>query len=1380
MARRRDDAQGSGAPPWIAAETVTGEPEPDERPAAAEPRPSPLPEPPSSTEHTLRTRVPEPALAAQDTLIGEELADERASGADPWGNSPSTATQDISLDEVDEVDEFDEVEGDDGDDLADPAHYFQVSTADIEVNEPLEVPLIAAATEARSDDTEPVSAAQVARLARADATPFAVATDEILLEEVLDSRDLEGADLEGGDREAQATSTDFHVAPDAGFQDEGYWEDRISALREQQKLARNTRKEGALLLELAEIYEQRLHERDEAVACYERLQELEPDSERAFDALDRLYPLLWEVDKQIELLLDRQERVASLEDKAGLLARVAELYLQTGDRDKAELVLDAALDLAPGHPAVTAANRSLAAIPTNPGAAAEPPPAPTGAAAPPPPPADPATQLQERLVAAIADDERVELLDQLATVWLQRDEPQRAAECLHEALGIDRRRESAYRRLEQLYRKHERYADLVQTLELHAQVVAAERRIEILRQLADLYEGPIADRAQALATYERLRDLAPDDAATLRALLRHHEQSGDAQALLGVLRDASHRLPRGERVELLFRQGALLAEQLGDPWGAEEHYQQALEIDATHAPSIAALTEIYRQRGDWGKAVRMMLAAEAASSAPAQRARYLYDAAQTRLLRLEDESGAAELFARTLEVDPDHQDAAEALAAILYTQGDYQRLAPVLDVLVRKTDRQDIPRLVDLNYKLGSVAEQLGDLEAASHHLRKAAELDPGHHPTLLALGAIAFGREDFRLAQECYSRLQSRLDALGTEDARLVLLRLARSAVGLGSPAQARSCYERLLERHPQDADALAALAELQVANKDWHGAIANKEALLAKTEGEEAAKLLLEIGDLCREQLRDAERAEAAYRRALLAKEDDRVLLHRLLDLYSDTKQWESTLEICERLAAKEKEPAVRAKYLGVAASLCEKQLDREDDALRFYNLVLDVNHDELKAFSAIDAICTKRRDWRALEQNYGKMLKRLPKDGKVELKAMLWHNLGEVLRSRRRDFESAIAAFEVAQKLDPKNMVRRQILAELYLTCGPDHVDKAITSYHQLLAEKPRQVEYYDTLRRLYQQAGQYDRAWCLAAALCFIQKADRETQDLHRRYRARSAPMAQARLTDDAWRRFLYHGDQDPYLTAIFGLLAPPLAAMTARPHSAFGLKRKERYDYLAQQDHPFCHMLAYVQSVLHLPTFDLFLRPDQPSSLQLAHTSEATSLVAGAHVVAQERSDKELLFLIGKQLAFLRPELFLRLALPARAQLQGALLAAIKLVNPNAPLPPGEEKNMTRSIERLRKHFPLPQLEQLGGLLARLANPERVDLGGWWNGVELTTDRAGFVLCNDLETAARMIAAEPSVGTLSARDRTEQLLRYAVSEPYFKLRRELAITIEQTA
>jgi hypothetical protein len=91
------------------------------------------------------------------------------------------------------------------------------------------------------------------------------------------------------------------------------------------------------------------------------------------------------------------------------------------------------------------------------------------------------------------------------------------------------------------------------------------------------------------------------------------------------------------------------------------------------------------------------------------------------------------------------------------------------------------------------------------------------------------------------------------------------------------------------------------------------------------------------------------------------------------------------------------------------------------------------------------------------------------------------------------------------------------------------------------------------------------------------------------------------------------------------------------------------------------------------------------------------------------------------------------------------------------------------------------LDVVGELSAKLSG--RVGNGlisTWRTATDLTANRVGFIVANDLETAAKAIATEgAALSTLSV-DRLRELLAYAVSEPYFAVRRHLGLHVREEA
>ena len=75
-----------------------------------------------------------------------------------------------------------------------------------------------------------------------------------------------------------------------------------------------------------------------------------------------------------------------------------------------------------------------------------------------------------------------------------------------------------------------------------------------------------------------------------------------------------------------------------------------------------------------------------------------------------------------------------------------------------------------------------------------------------------------------------------------------------------------------------------------------------------------------------------------------------------------------------------------------------------------------------------------------------------------------------------------------------------------------------------------------------------------------------------------------------------------------------------------------------------------------------------------------------------------------------------------------------------------------------------------------AAPE-INLAKWGNAVDATAHRVGFIICGDLEVAARMVSVEPVVvGGPQVKDKVKELVLYSISEDYFKVRNHLGTTI----
>jgi hypothetical protein len=174
-----------------------------------------------------------------------------------------------------------------------------------------------------------------------------------------------------------------------------------------------------------------------------------------------------------------------------------------------------------------------------------------------------------------------------------------------------------------------------------------------------------------------------------------------------------------------------------------------------------------------------------------------------------------------------------------------------------------------------------------------------------------------------------------------------------------------------------------------------------------------------------------------------------------------------------------------------------------------------------------------------------------------------------------------------------------------------------------------------------------------------------------------------------------------------------------------------------------------------------------------------AIIVGAGLL-QGKQEKDLAYSLGKRLSLLRADHVLRWPriVPQVGELKAFFLAALRLVQPKLQVKADMEQPVTERVELLRRFMPPQYMETLAEVVRRfMESKAEVDLHKWAKAVDYTSTRAGFLLCNDLETAAQQVLSEPiSVGSADPRDKVRDLIQWSVSEEYFELRARLGLAI----
>ncbi len=535
--------------------------------------------------------------------------------------------------------------------------------------------------------------------------------------------------------------------------------------------------------------------------------------------------------------------------------------------------------------------------------------------------------------------------------------------------------------------------------------------------------------------------------------------------------------------------------------------------------------------------------------------------------------------------------------------------------------------------------------------------------------------------------------------------------------------------------------------------------------------------MGDIASGKLNDRTRAAKSFVAALEEKPDDRRLLTKLMQLYSEEKDWGKLVDVVLRLADFVEDPKQRAKYLQTAATVCARQMGDVDRALELYQKVLELDTKADKALNEAIELRREKGDHEGVERLLQRKLEAATAEKDKPTMLETFSELGELYEKQLGWIDRAVDAYEAAQTLDPENRQRQEQLAELYATDPKKYLDKAVASQQMILRQNPYRPESYKLLRKLYTEVKDADAAWGLCQALYVLNLAEPDEERFFKRMRAETAAPAASALTDDDWLANLMHVDAEPLLTSVFALIEPAVIAARGQAFETLGYDRRYAID-LARHPYPMSQTLYYAAGVLGMEPPPTFQNSNDPGGLSYLHAYQP-SIVLGVAALSAEVPPQAAAFIAARHLAYFRPGMYVRHLIPSGTGLKSWLFAAVKMIVPQFPIAAELEGPVNDARAALDRSLHGQARDQLARIVSKLLQSgAALDLKRWVGGVDLTADRAGFLCAHDLETAVEIIkASDEASSAVPPQERLKELVLFSVSGQYLRLRKLLRISVD---
>jgi len=1108
--------------------------------------------------------------------------------------------------------------------------------------------------------------------------------------------------------------------------------------------------------EAADLLETKLSDAGRARDLYEQIIQEDPGHDAACEALSRIYTQLKD-NEGLAKILERRAEALRGEARVEAICRIAELYEDTmNNLPEAYRRYEAALDLDAGS---LTALRGLDRILNRQGRYTE-----------------LLEILEKQLAVAATPRQKINLLERVAGI--QEEEfldHQKSAETLERILLIDPTHMAALTSLLRHYRALDRWEDTVTGQENLLKLITDDKiRVEGLLAMGRVLVEQIGSPQRAQRVYERVLEIDPNHGGALESLANVRVASGDADAALIAVEQMAQKADKPAQKSDLWVRAAKILEEKGDKDGAIERYKAALDASPSNLGAGHALRAAYLARGDAASAVELMSREIEASDGKIAKARLYGEMSVLLRDKIRDNTRAAEAATKAVDLDPTSLHGHTVTADLAYEAGRFIEAVKSYEVIANRVD--SMPQ-ADAQRVLMRYIESLGKTgssEKAKGNVETLLKLAPDSADAVSAAARVYLDAGDHKRAAKLFEEVLERFDDKLTMKARAdALIGLGTARMHLGALDEAVGPLSEAADLDPESNVPLDTLAKVYEKKGDFEELIRMKNRRLDSLSGEARTALLLEIGDIYSAKLNDKTRASKSYVAALDERPDDRKVLTKLMQLYSEEKDWSRLIDIVLKLASMVTDTKQKAKYLHTAAIVAGRQMGDMERAAKFYDEVLELDPSLDKAVVEAIEVREKLGDHEGVERLVKIQLDQATETGDREKVLAAFEKLGKLYREKLGWTTEAIDAFEAAQTLDPDNVERNELLATLYASDPAQYLEKAVAAQRPILRKNPLKPEPYRLLRKLYTEAKRADAAWCLCQALSNMNMAEPDEERFYRRMRADGPAAAQARLGADQWD-LIMHEDADPLVTGIFQMIEPAVLRRNGQPLEALGYQSAYALDLL-RHPYPMSQTLYYAAGVLGMEPPPTFQNPEDQGGLSFLHAT-TPGIVLGQAALALELPTQPASFVAARHLTYYRPGLYIRHLVPTGTGLRAWLFAAIRLVVPAFPVAPEMEGPVGENLGLLEKAIVGPMRDQLTSLVTKLLQSGAIDLKKWVGGVDLTADRVGLLLANDMEITLEMIrAADEAAG--APRDRQKELFLFTASEEFFSLRQHLGIGID---
>ncbi|MDH3727652.1 MAG: hypothetical protein OER77_08985, partial [Myxococcales bacterium] len=839
---------------------------------------------------------------------------------------------------------------------------------------------------------------------------------------------------ESGDKVLELTAdqvADLEKLDDAiaKFEQQKRWSDMIRSILKKAELVVDKDEKAQLFRQAGTLYLERSSNQAEAIKCFERLLELDPND---VDALGRLKQM-YEKRRDWEKLIRTMQREVELLPEDDQLIRYAEMAdLATQRLRKPEVCIELWQKVLEGDPQNPNALTNLAQLYER---ARQ---------------WEPLAHVLETLIESDTDAAQMkQQLQKLGMIYADKvGNDEGAINAFKKLLELDpsdrRAQEQLKRRyvslgawdeLETFYAQNEKWDELIRIVErqAEAQETSAEERIPLLFRAARLWEHKKNKRDRASRVYEKILAADPNNVQAAEALTPIYEEAHDARKLVSVLEvRLAHATETESKVDLLGRIGLVFEERLRQPETAFERYLEAFTLAPSMEEARVHAERLAAEMNGWDHLVSGYESAIEAVSDPHQAVPIRLSYGQT-LAALERIDDAVEQFRLVYDLESDNLPAMTALGDLYLRTERYRDL---LGIYTRRIELEQEPEArLEIAYRRARLwADALNDTEEAivcyegiideygveqadacrdleqlyesesrwqglAQLLERRIEAGPESEEELAAL--------KFRLGRVCDTRLDDKSRAV---DLYREVLSLIEEHDG------AKERLEKLLDDDQIAAEASRVLEPVYELSGDWAAYVhALRVQHRFSNEPQRRLQLLTRVATTYFQHIGDADQGFSSLCEAFREQPSDSDTLGRIEMLASEYQRFPSVAELTGDLAASVDDASLSRSLWIKTAQIHDAQLQDMEASVAAYRKVLEADPGDFEVLDALEGLYRSAQHWHEL---VGILRMRVEATADPDDKIGVLAEMARIQADLLDDAEQAITLQNEILELDPSS--------------------------------------------------------------------------------------------------------------------------------------------------------------------------------------------------------------------------------------------------------------------------------------------------------------------------------------------------------------------------